>query len=330
MNPKITKALLFDHYRGLASASQRRMIDEWAKLPENEEIFYRYLMEWEITHPQYTVNTGKGIERFREMVYDTSGTSPVYPLNHNRRRYFYAAACSAVFIISCGWIFQRQIIYQNLSTHPGEVKSWTLEDGSKVNLNSNSELTVPRWGFGSGGREVYLKGEAEFIVKHQTNGEKFVVKTADSVEVVVLGTEFTVYSRQDKTQILLSKGQVRVERQIGLGKREMLMAPGDRVTFDKGKVRQNRFDKPLEYAVWKESRFVFNKTSLAEIARLLQNTYDLKVEIAQPELALLTISGSFKALDHIELINSISQSLEIQYKVKGKRVIFSQDVKTGE
>jgi transmembrane sensor len=326
MNPEITKELLYEHFQGNVSARQRQLIDEWARRPENEELFYKYLMEWEIARPQYTVDVRHGIERFRENIMNSEEgySNRVTPGRNSKKLVFLAAACVALVAFTFGWVFRQEIMYRELATQPGEMKSWVLDDGSKVSLNTNSALTVPRWGFGTDSREVYLKGEAEFVVTHRENGQRFVVKTADAVDVVVLGTEFTVYSRSDKTQILLAKGKVSVQHQNGQKKQEMLMAPGDRVTFDNGNIRQNHFDKPAEYATWKESRFVFNKTSLTEIARLLQSNYNLEVEIVQPELAELTVSGSFKALDHLELINSISQILDIQCKVKGKRVTFSQ------
>lgn len=327
MNPEITKEILFEHFRGNLSARQRQQIDEWARKLENEELFYKYLAEWELARPQYTVDVQHGIERFRENIQNAESEDvAVTDTIISRKKFVMLAAASVILMaIACGWIFQKEILYRQLSTRPGEVKSWTLADGSKVSLNTNSKLTVPRWGFGTGSREVYLKGEAEFVVTHQQNGQRFIVKTVNAVDVVVLGTEFTVYSRSDKTQVLLSKGKVRVQHQSNGNKQEMLMAPGDRVTFDQGNIRQNRFDKPAEYARWKESRFVFNKTSLTEIARLLETNYSLTVEITQPELAGLTVSGSFKALDYQELINSISQILDIQCKMKGKHVTFSSN-----
>lgn len=333
MNPSITKELLFDHFHGNVSARQRLLIDEWARQPENEEFFYKCLMEWEISRPQYQVDVQHAIGKFRgrhQHAPDESAKdlNDVKIWSHKSRRIWYAAACVVLLLSSFGWIFQREILYQNLATRAGEVRSWTLADGSKVSLNANSELTVPRWGFGTHNREVFLKGEAEFEVTHKADGQRFVVKTSDGLDVVVLGTEFTVYSRTDKTQVLLNKGKVRIQHQNGAKREELVMAPGEMVTVKRqGFMEKNRFEEPEQFAAWKESRFVFNKTTLTEIARLLETNYNLKVEISQPEIAGLTVSGSFKALDHHELINSISQILDIRYQVRGKRVIFSQDTK---
>ncbi|WP_138476850.1 FecR family protein [Dyadobacter bucti] len=334
MNTNITRELLFDHFNGSVSARQRRLIDEWVKKPENAELFYKYLMEWELSRPQYHVDLQKGIEAFRERDKKAQTGNPETVLVtrafvNNKRQLWLAAAWVVAVLGFLGWFFQNQLLYKNLSTGPGEIQTWTLEDGSSVSLNANSELTVPRWGFGSNAaREVYLTGEAEFSVTHKTNGESFIVKTRDHVDVIVLGTQFTVYSRPDKTEISLNKGKVQVQHQTGLKREDLIMAPGDMVTLSKkGHVEHNRLKEPAQYAAWKESRFVFDETSLTDIARLLENNYSLSVEIASPEIAALTISGSFKAQDQYELINSICRILDIRYKIKGKKVIFSAETK---
>ena len=327
MNPEITKQLLYEHFRGNVSTRQRKLIDEWVQKPENEELYYKYLMEWELISPQYLPDVNQGIERFRSNIYglNTQDQNPEQ-IGYNWSRYFPVVAASLLFVaISCGWLFKEQILYKQLSTGPNQIRYWVLPDGSRVNMNANSSLIFPRWGFTARHRIVHLTGEAEFAVSKQKNGQQFIVKTLDPVDVVVLGTEFTVYSRADKTQILLSKGKVQVQHQDGEKRKQTVMKPGERITFDHGQIRQNHFDKTAEYATWKQSRFSFNQTPLTEIARILKSNYGLTVEISSPELGELTISGSVKAMDHLELIQSVCQILDIQYKIKSGQVIFYEN-----
>jgi transmembrane sensor len=321
MKPEITKDLLFANFGGQLNAQQRRLIDEWALQPQNEELYYKYLMEWEATQLYHPADLAAGIERFRERIEESTPVENA-PGFWQRFRAPLAAACLLMLLSGAGYIFRDNIRYKQLSTGAGEVRSWTLEDGSRVSLNANSKLTVPRFGFGKDTRDVVLIGEAEFAVTHQADNQRFVVKATNGVDIVVLGTEFAVYSRTDKTQILLNKGKVRVVRKSGNIHNATLMAPGDKVVVDHGRVETKRFDAVSEYATWKESRFVFSQTSLTEVARLLENNYNLKVSIAAPELSELTVSGSFKAENHEELIQSISQILGIQYVIKGKQVKF--------
>ena len=63
----------------------------------------------------------------------------------------------------------------------------TLEDGTKVWLDAETELRYPT-NFDAQNRVVYLKGEAYFEVA-KMEGKPFVVKI-DQMSVNVLGTKF--------------------------------------------------------------------------------------------------------------------------------------------
>ena len=104
------------------------------------------------------------------------------------------AAAVALLLLTTGlWTFRNVLIYKTYHTASGETKTFVLVDGSQVTLNTLSSLRVPRWGFGSSSREVFLDGEAAFSVRHTPDGRKFIVKTQKDFEVVVLGTEFSVF-----------------------------------------------------------------------------------------------------------------------------------------
>lgn len=314
-NQDISKEVLYAHFEGQVSARQRQLIDEWARKPENEEQFYYHLMEWEMAQVHQKVDVERGIALLRGQMQETAATTEI---TTPPSRYWlpYVAACAAFLLL--GVIFHDQIRYTRLATGPGEVRSWTLSDGSQVRLNASSELSLPRWGFGKSSRQVSLKGEAAFVVTHQPDDQRFIVRTGDDVNVTVLGTEFSVYSRPGKTQVLLSKGKVSLRRREEV----LVMKPGDRVVVDHGTLRKNRFNERREYSTWQESRFVFDRTSLAEIGQILATNYDLTVDFSQPELELLTVSGSFKATDAQDFVRSVSQILGIGYSLKGNRVTF--------
>lgn len=317
-NQDISKETLFAHFEGQVSARQRQLIDEWARKPENEELFYHYLMEWELLQVHQTIDVAQGIARFRAQIQDASVETDEITLPATGYWLRYAVACAAVLVLISGMIFRNQILYTQLTTGPGEVRSWTLPDGSRVSLNASSELSFPRWGFGSKSREVSLKGEAVFAVTHQQNNQRFIVKAGEGVNVTVFGTEFSVYSRPGKTQVLLSKGKVSLQRQEEV----VVMKPGDRIIVDNGTLSKNHFDEATEYSTWRESHFVFDRTSLDEIGELIATNYNLTADFSNPELKSLTVSGSFKATDAEDLIRSVTQILGIGYSLQEKRVTF--------
>lgn len=320
----ITKEVLFDHFNGVATALQRQWIDEWVKkTPENEEFFYKCLAEWETGRPQYRVDVDCAVGRFRQQIATTvvSEEEDAPVIVRSFRWVWYAAACLLV-LMSTGWFFRSTITNKTYATRPGEIKNWTLEDGSRVTLNSNSTLVVPRFGFGNGSREVHLTGEAEFIVTHQKDNARFIVKTDNALDVTVLGTEFTVYTRNHKTQVVLNKGKVQVGKS---GVKELItMTPGDIVRVDEqGAIQHKKLEQTEPFTAWKNHRFVFTETTLNEVAQVLKDNYSLEVEIVDPELGELTVSGSFKAMDAQELAESVAKVLNIRQDSLHDKVIFS-------
>ncbi|PWJ55939.1 ferric-dicitrate binding protein FerR (iron transport regulator) [Dyadobacter jejuensis] len=321
MDSAISKQLLFDHFAGQATAMQRRMIDEWATKPENEELFYKYLEEWEASRPQYLTDTASAQLHFHNSIENLTTEEKTVPKKSPWLRSWFWLAASLVLIAGLAYLMEEDIRYRHLSTNPGEINHWTLADGSMVTLNANSILRVPRWDFGVDTRTVYLQGEAEFKVAHLPNHQKFVVKTGNHLDIVVLGTEFTVYNRHKKTQVILNKGSVRLERSNGKIKRSVVMSPGEMATVQKpGAVIQKSTPRPTVYAAWKESRYEFDQTPLAEVAQTLEEQYGYDVAISPAGLSALTISGSFKAKNATDLLESIAQVLELKYSIEDKKM----------
>lgn len=323
----ITKEVLFDHFNGVATALQRQWIDEWIKQsPENAEFFYKCLAEWETGRPQYSVDVEGAVGRFRNLIamapQSEESVEEEIPVAVRPLRWvWYAAACLAV-LLTTGVVFRTNIVTKTYTTLPGEIKNWTLADGSKVTLNSNSTLQVPRFGFGDGSREVHLRGEAEFVVTHQQDNARFIVKTDNALDVTVLGTVFSVYTRNQKTQVVLNKGKVQVGKP-GVDQ-PITMAPGDIVRVDeRGAIQHKKLEHTEPFTAWKNHRFVFSETPLSEVAQVLKDNYSLEVEITDPELVELTVSGSFKAMDAQELAQSVAKVLNIRQDSLHQKVIFS-------
>lgn len=333
MKRDISKELIFSHFAHKSSPLQRKMIDEWLQTEANEEQYFAWLEEWENTHPQYLPKSEAALENYEAFLeanphsqLPTEMPASESVVSSNRRYWFrWLAAASVVLVLGgVGWLFRSSLLYQTYQTAFGETKSVRLPDGSKVTLNANSLLRLPRFGFGTKNREVFLKGEASFSVTHTPDHQKFVVKTNKQFEVVVLGTEFSVYARQRISKVVLSKGKVQVRYQQGRTQKQIVLRPGDLVTLD----RENNVDKkavshPQNYAAWEQKRFVFEETSLQDVAYLLQENYGLEVEIKDKELSERVIMGSFRAENVDQLLQSISELLDISVVRQGNRVQLS-------
>lgn len=333
MNAEINKEFIFNYLSGKTSALQKQMVDEWVKQPANEELFYKWLVEYEYQRPQYLTSLPEAINRFHVYAehFDENPTL-IFRTEETRfptRRHlglWMLAACLVIGLLVGSWTFRSAIMYQTYTTAFGETQSLELSDLTKVTLNANSSLRVPRFGFGANTREVLLTGEANFAVTHTPNHQKFIVKTDKRFEVVVLGTEFTVYSRQQTAKVILSKGKVQLRYREGQTQKQVMMKPGDLVTLDQSNhLNREVTPQPEKYAAWKDHRFVFDDTTLEEFAKIMDENYGVQVIIKDEALAKRTLVGSFRAENAEELLGIVSEIFNIKIVKTGNTVILTDN-----
>jgi len=321
----IKRETIYNYFDNKATILEKRRIDEWVKDPQNKELFYEYLAQWESLNIQYESDVDAAIRRHRrrlEIVEPEIGmTSKTISSSKLSARKLSIAATFLLAALLVGYFNKDKILYKTLATSYGETKSVLLEDGTKVVLNANSSLTIPRLGFGEYTRNVSLKGEANFSVAHLPGDQKFVVKTADGPDVVVLGTEFTVYNRLHQFKVSLSKGKIQLKYKENQNK-NLIMQPGELVTIDsEGAAVVKKKVNPEVFSAWKDNRYVFDHTSLQDICTLFEEDFGLAIEIADPEISTWAVSGTFKASNAQELLEALAESSGLVYKKENQKVI---------
>jgi transmembrane sensor len=202
----------------------------------------------------------------------------------------------------------EMIVYR---TGFNEVKEFTLEDGSRVMLNSNSRLSfAPGWNDKSI-REVALEGEGFFDVVHTKEHKGFEVTTNEDIRISVLGTKFNVNTRHEEVQIYLESGKVKVNSVVG----EAMMSPGDFVFYRSGNaglmLTRKRDDIPRLLS-WKEEMFVFNDTPLAEVVREIEDHFGFNVVLEDQGLNEKRITAKVPRGDVNVLLSVLSETLNIQ------------------
>lgn len=334
MNQEINKEFIINYLSGNTSALQKQMVNEWVKISENEELFYKWLVEFELQNPQYVTDTSKGIELLHEYAnklkenptFESQSIAPVKLYYRPLKTMWVVAASVILGLIIGSWIFRDAIIYQTYITDFGETKSHTLDDSTKVTLNSNSALRVPRFGFGTKTREVFLKGEANFLVTHKSDNQKFIVKTNQGLEVIVFGTEFVVYARDKASKVVLNKGKVQLRYQEGKVQKQLTMKPGDLITFDKiNHPKKEVTTQPEKYAAWKDHRFIFEDTSFDDFAKIMEENYGITVITKDVTLTKRTLLGSFRADNADELLQIVSEVFNVNINRTGNTVVLTDN-----
>lgn len=317
----VNKKLIFDSFDGKATSFQKTMIDEWVKAPENAELFYQWLQEWENQHLQFAADKEAGLLRFQQFLGRDAREipevdEPMEAVAPERRAlgkwWLRIAAALAVFFVF--WNYQSHIFNTTVKTGFNEKKMLRLEDGSRVALNSNSTLSVSRFSFFSGERRVRLEGEALFSVRHTEDDKRFVVETANGEQVVVLGTEFNLFARERGTRIVLQKGKVQLHyKKPDHMPGQLTMKPGDQVAVSREGVASIKpVMQPGNSSEWLNNRYVFEQSSVEEITQLFKDNFGINIKVSAPEVKAMTLSGAYPYENAEELLVVVSEALNLQ------------------
>ena len=323
----LNKNILFEHFAGRTSPLQKKLISDWLQVSDNQELYYRWLEDYENEYPQILTNREFAKRTFFEKIESDfekkdSIEEPLYEENLERpiasfwQKSWTKWSVAAVFLVAFVSMYVQRdaIVYQQYQTAFGETRIVNLPDGSRIALNANSILKLHRFGFADEAiREVYLDGEAEFSVQRTPKNQKFIVKTSHKMEVEVLGTEFTVFARNRGSKVVLNKGKVKINYLEGTQKYTILMKPGNLVTLDKKNVvAVKEVVEVKNHNAWKSHRFVFDNTSLQEIAYLIEENFGVEVKINSQQLANRTIAGTFSAEKADDLILILEELLALK------------------
>jgi len=197
------------------------------------------------------------------------------------------AASVALLVAVAYWVLTdpgRQQYY----AESGNARRIELPDGSVVDLNGSSSMKTS---FVKGkDREVWLDGEAYFKVARMKSGRKFIVHTGD-LNVEVLGTEFNVKGSAERTEVVLESGKVQLSvTEAATGK--VIMQPGELAEFSRlsGTITKRDVNTKI-YTSWKEGKVIFENAGVDEIAEVLRDRYDLRVEVETG-----TVLGEFNGI----------------------------------
>ena len=199
----------------------------------------------------------------------------------------------------------------------GEYKL-VLDDGTKVWMNSASELRYPIHFTGTE-RKVELVGEAYFDVAHDQE-HPFIV-TAGGVNVRVLGTSVNVLAYPDEQAVktTLVKGGVKLEAE-GL-RQTVILSPGEQAVWENKQMNVRQVNTKL-YISWIKDRFAFESEELDAVLRRLARWYNVDFRVENPEMRKKVFSGTIpKYEDVIKVLEMIGMTTNISFTVKDNVVI---------
>jgi len=232
-----------------------------------------------------------------------------------KRLYLSGVAACIVLLISCWvgimWVKEpEKVIYE---TAYGVVQEVLLPDSSVVVLNGNSKIEYTADWSEVSVREVWIEGEAYFEVREaeDVGGTSFNVYV-DELTISVLGTSFNVRSRASGTQVVLHTGSIEMNHRT---KEDSLrVKPGELVAYT------DSFEKfevdPRPYVSWKDHLWIFDQTSVWDIAQSIREIYGANIEIKGEKLAARQLSGEAVVYELDDLLMILESTFNIGVKRK--------------
>lgn len=176
------------------------------------------------------------------------------------------------------------------ATQTGGHDILALQDGSKIELNTNTSIRVSQK---KGERKVWLdKGEAYFRIKHDP-AHPFIVMVGEH-RVTDLGTTFLVHRDSQNVKVALIEGLAQYDN-LGNSKQSARLSPGDVLvaSAEKFQVSKENTAQLATGLSWRHGLLIFRYTTLADAAAEFNRYNARKLVIADPAVGKLKIVGTF-------------------------------------
>lgn len=205
-----------------------------------------------------------------------------------------------------------------IETALGERRSVQLEDGSRVMLNTDSSVSVA---FTDEQRLIVLeRGQARFEVAKDA-ARLFIVR-AGGKQIVARGTQFDVRWTDERLSIVLFEGSVSVSpAQQSPSRSGIGMEPGERLSFEQPTIAVKSAPNLAREEAWVAGRAIFERTPLREAVAEINRYARRPIELRDPALAELPISGTFSVDDVDAFARALAEVLSLTVEDSGSAIV---------
>jgi transmembrane sensor len=225
------------------------------------------------------------------------------------------------------WTFLKTEIFE-LRTATGEQRTVTLPDGSTITLNTGTSATIRV--SGTERRVVLKEGEIWVAVAPKTRQPFEVV--AGNGTIRDIGTQFTIRKLSDRVTVTVVEGIVEVNAHAARSGEGGLhiVAKGQQLWYsDDGRVFMAESVDTQAVTAWLDGKLVFRAMPLAEVLREVGRYRNDRIQIVDPSLADLLVSGVFHSRDLDSFLHALEEAIPVKAtRVNQQLVILEQAKKT--
>ncbi len=249
-------------------------------------------------------------ETFEQMWDASSLLQPPVP---RRRRALRAVTSLTAIAFVCGWLGWAWLDGR-MATDPGELRHMKLADGSELAVAPNTRLRVK---FSSDRRRIELD-EGQIAVSVATDRQRPFEVAAGGGVIRDIGTRFEVDAGRNRTRVTVAEGMVEIDLPASDAAPQKVGA-GETVDFASQEVSPVR---PADAAAlaWTKGRLVFDAAPLTEVVAALNRYRRTPIELADPSLGNIRISGVFMIDDGRMALRALEQVAQIEFVPKAGKM----------
>lgn len=227
-----------------------------------------------------------------------------------------AMAAGVLLVASLVWQLDP-LSHLNDQTHrtaQGQVKTIDLADGSRLELDTDSEARVH---YSRHGREIRLdRGRAVFTVAHG-DARPFEV-IAGTGKIRDIGTQFDVRHEADGVAVAVLDGEVEVIAQAQTT--PVALRRGQRINYARsGNIGPVQVVDIDSYSAWRQGKLVFQARPLREVLEELGRYQPARLTVTAPGILDTQVSGIFPTDNLPQAMQTIAATLPVRVTRTGEQ-----------
>ena len=322
--------LIIAYLSGNISDEDNQMLKAWlSKDPANRTILRRCREIWMTTQAEHQATNydwQAGFEKFclrKEQQQQQTRSQRNYRLAKLLR---YAALL--VFAVSVAAVicyrqgsqsWKGQLADVEMNVPMGSTLSLRLPDGTQVSLNGGSTLSYPQ-SFGLKDRKVNLTGEAYFAIVHHTDQPIEILTSKMTVRDIGTKLNITNYPEDNQAKVVIDEGSV--ELKTGNDTQTSIIVAGQEAIIDKQSGRISIVSKQYDGNAWSKGELIFHNTTVADIAKRLERTYNIDISIHHPATANKRFYGTFSTREqsYTDILQALKETGTLKYTIRGRHI----------
>ncbi|RZL10236.1 MAG: iron dicitrate transport regulator FecR [Rubrivivax sp.] len=299
-----------------AAERARQTLAQWrARSPEHEAAAVEALRRWQMLGGMVDELRGHFDEPAPVVV-----AGPRHATLRRRQALRAIAGLGSVIAVGTGtaWYWHQPVFEQTLHMGTAQTGSAPLPDGSRIDLNARTDLSVQLY---RQRRVVTLRqGEARFEVAADAS-RPFTVETRVGT-VTVVGTAFTVNDRGGPVSIQVEHGHVRFKATgsnpgFWLSRSDPAEPPID-LHAGQSLTLRNGLPGPVtrlaqgQAAAWRDGWLVFDNMRLDEALPAINAHREHALVLGDPRVAAMPLTGRFRAAESDRLVDALPAILPVR------------------